>query len=78
MVKCGLRVANTSCLHLVSYELRIFASYERIALIVRITSCTYYASCELNESYELEIQKRELQPKWQVACFLLKRSFWAK
>ena len=56
MVKCELRVANMSCELLLFCELRVtscicFASYElRVALIMRV------ASCELNESCELETQ----------------------
>ena len=64
MVKCELRVADASCLYFASYDLRV-------ALIVRVTSCAYYASCELNERCELETQKCELKPKMRVACFLL-------
>ena len=56
----------------------------RVAYILRVTSCSYCgsyvlrvalimraASCELNESCELETQKCELKPKLRVACFLL-------
>ena len=39
----------------------------RVALIMRV------ASCELNESCELETQKCKLKPKLRVFCFPLKK-----
>ena len=56
MVKCELRVANASCELLIFCEFRVtsciyFASYElRVALVMQV------ASCELNESCELELK----------------------
>ena len=63
MVKCELRAANASC------ELLIFCEL-RVAVIMRVASCTYYASCELGVERTVPVGNSKVRVETKSASCL--------
>ena len=76
MVKFELRVVNASCQLLTFCELRVTSCTYCASYELQVALIMRVASRELNENCELETLKCELKPKLRVARFL--KAFFAK